>query len=150
MAFDAAAAKALFDALESHASKLNLFARVNTHEPRSSPGSALSCSITLGPVVPDGSKSGLSSVSGTITFLVMIFDPMTQKPLDGIDPAILAAASALLAEYSGNFTLGGLVREIDLFSLRAEPLYVTQEGKQFRVLQITLPVVVDDLWGLSP
>jgi hypothetical protein len=148
--FDAAAATALFQALESHALSLNLFRRVNLHEPENAPGEGLSCSITLGSVTASGNLSGLKAVSGTITFQVMIFNPMQQKPLDGIDPAILAAVSQLLAAYSGNFTLGGTVRDIDLLSLRAEPAYVESDGKPFRVEQISVPIVVDDLWGMSP
>lgn len=150
MAFDADAASALFSALESHAMSLGVFKRVNTHEPENAPGTGLSCSITLGPVAATPGASGLNAVSGTITFQVMIFNPMQQKPLDGIDPAILAAVSVLLGEYSGSFTLGGTVRDIDLLSLRADPVYVNQDGTEFRVEQITVPIVVNDLWGMSP
>ena len=141
---------ALFAALESHALGLGIFRRVNLHEPENAPGDGLSCSILLGPITADGSISGLGTVSGTVTFQVLVFSSMMQKPLDGIDPALLTAVSTLLNEYSGNFTLGGTVRNIDLLHLRAEPVYVEQEGKQFRVEQISIPIVIDDLWTMSP
>jgi hypothetical protein len=150
VSFDAAAANALFSALESHAMSLGIFRRVNTHQPENAPGDGLSCSITLGSIAANGQYSGLNAVSGTITFLVMIYNPMQQKPLDGIDPAALAAVSTLLGEYSGSFTLGGTVRDIDLMSLRAESAYVNQEDKEFRVEQVFLPIVVNDLWEMSP
>jgi hypothetical protein len=148
--FDTDAIGSLFSSLESHALGLGIFRRVNLHEPENAPGEGLSCSIILGPIAADGKFSGLNSVSGTITFLIMVWNSMMQKPLDGVDPAILTAVSTLLNEYSGNFTLGGTVRDIDLLSLRAEPVYVEQEGKQFRVEQISLPIVIDDLWQMSP
>jgi hypothetical protein len=148
--FDGDAVNALYAALESHAKSLGIFRRVNNHEPENAPGEGLSCSIILGPIAADGRMSGLSTVSGTITFNVLIFNPMMQKPLDGVDPAVLTAVSTLLNAYSGSFTLGGTVRDIDLLSLRAEPVYVEQDGKQFRVEQITLPIVINDLWEMSP
>jgi hypothetical protein len=150
VSFDVAAVNALFSSLESHAMSLGIFRRVDTHEPENAPGDGLSCSIVLGPIAAGGSYSGLSSVSGTITFLVWVWNPMMQKPLDGVDPAVLTAVSTLLGEYSGNFTLGGTVRDIDLLSLRSDPVYVEQEGKQFRVEQISLPIVINDLWVMSP
>jgi hypothetical protein len=148
--FDTDAVSTLFSSLESHALSLGIFRRVDNHEPENAPGDGISCSIILGPIAASGAMSGLGSVSGTITFLIMIWSSMMQKPLDGIDPGVLTAVSTLLNEYSGNFTLGGTVRDIDLLSLRAEPVYVEQEGKQFRVEQISLPIVIDDLWIMSP
>jgi hypothetical protein len=148
--FDTDAVNSLYSALESHALSLGIFRRVNMHEPENAPGEGLSCSIILGPIAASGALSGLGSVSGTITFLVMVWNSMMQKPLDGVDPAILTAVSTLLNAYSGSFTLGGTVRDIDLLNLRAEPVYVEQEGKQFRVEQISLPIVINDLWTMSP
>jgi hypothetical protein len=148
--FDTDAVNALYAALESHALTLGIFRRVNLHEPENAAGDGISCSIILGPIAASGAMSGLGSVSGTITFLVMVWNPMMQKPLDGVDPAILTAVSTLLNEYSGHFTLGGTVRDIDLLNLRAEPVYVEQEGKQFRVEQISLSIVINDMWVMSP
>jgi hypothetical protein len=148
--FDTDAVNSLYAALESHALSLGVFRRVNLHEPENSPGEGLSCSIILGPIAASGQMSGLGSVSGTITFLIMVWNSMMQKPLDGVDPAILTAVSTLLNAYSGSFTLGGTVRDIDLLNLRADPVYIEQEGKQFRVEQINLPIVINDLWVMSP
>ena len=148
MSFDAAASKALFSALTSHARKLGIFDRVNSHEPENTPGKDLSCSITLGAIAADPSASGLAMVSGTITFGVRVWSSMMQKPLDAVDPNVLGAVSILLNEYSGNFTLGGTVRDIDLLALKAQPGYLNHEGKEFRVIEITVPIVVNDLWGM--
>jgi hypothetical protein len=147
MSFDRNAAKALFDALTSHALKLGLFTRVNSHEPENTPGKGMSCSITLGAIAATTS-SGLNSVSGTITFQVRIWSSLMQKPLDAVDPDVLGAVSVLLNEYSGNFTLGGTVRDIDLLALKAQPGYLNHEGKEFRVIEISVPIVVNDLWGM--
>jgi hypothetical protein len=148
MTFARADANALFDALTSHALKLGIFARVNQHEPENTPGAGLSCSITLASIVADPAASGLAAVSGTITFGVRLWSSMMQKPLDAVDPDVLGAVSVLLAEYAGNFTLAGTVRDIDLLALKAQMAYLNHEGKEFRVVEITVPIVVNDLWGM--
>jgi hypothetical protein len=144
--FNAAAAKALFEALRSYSEQLGVFQATSTHEVLNAPGNRLFCTINLGSVVPVTS-SGLSSVSGKITFHVRVWSSAMQRPLDNIDPEVLAAASSLMGAFSGGFTLGGTVREIDLFSLSAQAAYTEFEGKQFRVVEITVGVIVNDMWS---
>ena len=148
MSFDANAAKALFSQLTSHAKDLKVFDRVNSHDPDSTPGKGLSCSITLGPIAADPAASGLSAVSGEITFLIRIWSSLMQKPLDAVDPAVLGAVMVLLGEYSGHFTLGGTVRDVNVLALKAQPAYLNHEGKEFRVIEITLPIIVNDLFPM--
>lgn len=150
MSFDANAAKALFSQLTSHAKTLKVFQRVNGHEPQNAPGNGLSCSIILGSIDATPSASGLAAVSGTITFMVRVWSSMEQKPLDAVDPNILGAVSVLLAEYSGHFTLGGTVRDIDLLALKAQTSYLNDQDKEYRVVEITVPIVVNDVWGMIP
>lgn len=147
MAFDQAAAKALFGAMQSHALSLGIFReRVNTHDPLNDPGNDLSCWITLGPVVPV-SSSGLAAVSIEVTFMIHLTSSLLQKPLDGVDPAVLGAVTILLGAYAGDFTLGGLVREVNIFGgLRAQPGYMDFGGKPLRAVEITVPCIVNDAW----
>lgn len=148
MTFGRAEAVALFGAVESHAKKLGLFDRVNTHEPVNAPGRGLSCSIVIDPdgLRPEPMASGLNATSGRVTFLLRIYSSMLSKPLDGIDPEVLGAAAQLLAEYNGAFTLGGTVRNVDVMTATARPLYLEQDGKEFRVMQVTLPCVISDMF----
>jgi hypothetical protein len=146
MTFDKAAATALFSALTSHAKGLAVFDRVNGHEPENTPGNGVSCSVT-GTSIEAIPASGLASVSGKITFTVRIWSPMNTRPLDAVDPGVIAAVSVLLNEYSGSFTLGGTVRNIDLIGLKAVTAYIEQEGREFRVAEITVPILVNDMWG---
>jgi hypothetical protein len=149
MSFDAAASNAIFAALASHAQKLGIFARVNLHEPENAPGNGLSCAIVLSAVAAEPAASGLGAVSGRVTFMVHVRSPMMARPLDGIDPAVVGAVGVLLNEYSGAFSLGaaGGTRNIDLMGLRAAAGYLLQEGKEFRTIQITVPVIVNDMWS---
>jgi len=146
MAFDAAAATALYASLKSAALELGLFQAVDTHEPLNAPGNRLFCSIVLGPMSPVTS-SGLAAVSGRITFAFHLWSSAMQKPYDNIDPEILAATASLMGQLSGEFTLAGTVRNIDLFSMSAQPGWVDFEGKQFRVVTLTVPVVINDMFA---
>jgi hypothetical protein len=138
------------DALVSHALASGWFERVNGHEPKNQPGNGLSAAVwaaRVGPVL----SSGLASTSAVVTFNIRLYTPMIQEPQDAIDPTMLNALSALLAAYGGDFTLGGLVREVDLLgangaALSAEAGYLTQDQRQFRVFTITAPLIVNDAW----
>jgi hypothetical protein len=151
MAFDAPAAKALFDALESHLLTLGLFDRVAMHEPKNAPGNGLTAALWVQDIKPS-KTTGLAETDGVVTFNVRIYKPMLASPQNQIDPDILAAAAALLGEYSGNFTLAGSVLAIDLLGMNGAPLsaqagYLNQDSKVFRVMVVTVPVIIEDVWG---
>jgi hypothetical protein len=144
--FNSAAATALFSALQSYAQQLGLFQNVDTHEPANAPGNRLYASIVLASIRSDPDKSGMASVSGTITFTVRIWSAALQRPLDSIDPEVLAAASAYMGALAGGFTLGETIRNIDLFAMSAQAVWTEFQDKQFRVIEIAVPAVINDLW----
>jgi hypothetical protein len=77
-----------------------------------------------------------------------------QKPEDGIDPNVLSAVSILVGEYSGHFTLGGNAIEVDLLGDQGTPLsfqagYVQLQDRLYRVMDITIPVIIDNMWTQS-
>lgn len=145
--FTPAQATALFADIQSMAQQLAIFRATETHDPLSAPGEGLWCSITLGNVRPV-SSSGMASVSGQITLIVRVWSSALQKPQDNIDPNVLAAACALMGAFAGGFTIGGTVRNIDLFAMTGTPQWAPDfEGKPFRVIEISLPIVINDLFA---
>jgi hypothetical protein len=151
MSFDDAAVRTLLDEIVSHAASLGVFDRVASHEPKNAPGSGLSCSVWADAIAPLARASGLASTSGRIAFSVRIYSSMLAEPQDDKDREILTATSALMGAYSGDFTLGGNVRAVDLLGMYGTPLsakagYLNQDGKLFRVMEITLPVICNDMW----
>ena len=82
-----------------------------------------------------------------MTLIVRVWSSALQKPLDGIDPEFLAAACSLMGAFAGGFTIGGTVRNIDLFAMSAQPAYVDFEGKPFRIIEISLPIIINDLFA---
>lgn len=141
----------ILDAVQSHAAGLGYFQRVGTHEPKSPPGNGLTCAIWVQDIEPLQQQSGLASTTILLTLNLRLYTSMLTKPEDLIDPALMKAVSALMAAYSRNFTLSGLVRNVDLLGITGKRLgaragYLNQDGKTFRVFTVTLPLIVDDLW----
>jgi hypothetical protein len=150
----ALSAGALVNAIASHASATGLFDAVNGHEPKSAPGGHLTCAVWAQDITPVDS-SGLASTSARVVFGIRLYTSMLQEPVDAIDPELMDAVDLLLADYIANFTLGGLIRYVDVRGidgnpLRAEAGYITQDGKPYRVFTIFLPLVISDLYPESP
>jgi hypothetical protein len=140
---------AIFDALESHAQASGLFDRVGGHEPRNGPGNGLTVAFWFAGLAPV-QTSGLASTSVRLIFTARIYLPALMEPQDAIDPTVIAATDALMAAYSGDFTLGGLIREVDLLGqhgqqLSALPGWLPGESP-FRTVDITIPMVINDLF----
>lgn len=144
----------LFAALSSHAQTLGVFDRVNEHEPMNAPGNGLTCAfwfVRLGPFQPG---SGLASTSGLVVFTARIYKP-NQLPQGAEDAAVMGAADLLLAAYSGDFELGGLVRDVDLLGQSGQPLsaaagWLPFGDTTFRTVDVTIPLIVNDLWTQAP
>lgn len=151
MALDTAT---LVNAIASHAASLGVFDSVNGHEPKNAPASELTCAVWAQDLVPVLS-SGLASTSARITFNVRLYTRMLQEPADAIDPKMMDAVDLLLVDYIGNFTLGGLLREVDVRGGSGNPLnaqagYLSQDGTLFRVITIFLPLIINDLYPEAP
>jgi len=150
--FDVAAVDALVASVESIAMQTGQFRRVNTHEPKATPGSGLTCAIWVQELSPIAAASGLASTSGYVVLNARVYGNMLQKPEDDIDPRLMKATTVLLGAYSADFTLGGTVRNIDLLGeygqqLRAVAGYVTIGSEIQRVMTVTVPCVVNDMWN---
>lgn len=139
------------DAIVSHAAALGHFERVNLFEPkRNDAGSGMTAAVWLQRLGPTRS-SGLGSTTIRLEFVVRIYTPMFAEPQDMIDPAVLAAVDALMGAYSGDFTLGGVVRNVDLLGQHGTALsaiagYLERGGALFRVMDVTLPLIINDTW----
>ena len=151
MAFNQAAVNTLFDKVQSHAMTLGIFETVNTHEPKSKPGSGLRYAIWVQSIIPVARASGLASTSGSVTLNGRIYASALQQPADAIDPDMVTATTTLLGAYSGDFNLGGTALAIDLLGMYGPPMsaqagYLTQNSTILRVMTLVIPVVIDALW----
>lgn len=149
MALDVAA---LLDGVVSPALASGIFDRVNTEEPRSAPGSGLSAAVWIDYIGPSPLTSGLASTSGIVRLRMRLYTSMTTAPTDMIDPDLLSATSYLLGLFSSGFTLAGAIRNVDLLGAYGPPLsgqagYLNIGGTLMRIMDITIPCVVNDIWS---
>lgn len=142
---------ALIDAVTSHASAAGLFGSVNGHEPKSAPTDGLSYSVWVQQIGPARS-SGQAATSVRVELTGRIYKPFRQQPEDSIDPDMIGAVDVLVSAYAGDFTLGGNARHIDLQGSDGAPLaaragYQTIDRVPFRVVDITIPIIVNDAFS---
>jgi hypothetical protein len=138
---------ALRAALISHALSLGLFSSVSGHEPKTAPPAGLYGALWLEDF--RAAPSGLTSTSMRLTFSFRIGTNMIAQPEDDTDLNILVATAALMGAYSGDFTLGGESMNIDLLGpngLAAKAGYLNQDGHLYRVMVITIPFILNDVF----
>jgi hypothetical protein len=140
----------VLDALASHAQTLGFFEQVLTHEPKSAPTSTTYV-VFLDQVVPFKERSGLSSVSAVVMFMGRIYLDFIQQPEDNIDRDMLMALDALMVQYIGDLDLGDSEVELDVLGqyttgLISKAGYIKHDNTLYRVIDISLPVIVNDVW----
>lgn len=149
--------KAIMNKLQSLGQSTGLFDAVLTHEPKSAPNLDAPPTLALftGPITPSGEQSGLNAATLRWQVNGRIYRNGFSEPADDLDPDLVDAASLFLAALAGSFTLGGLIRCIDLFGMAGEPLkaeagYLEADKKIFRCMELEIPLLVNDVWELAP
>jgi len=141
----------IIDAVVSDALALGVFESVNGHEAASAPGSGVTADVWVGTIQALGVASGLSEVSVLLLLNMRVYKAWNAADRDTIDPALLAAVGQMFATFAGGFTLGGLIRNVDVMGAHGTPLaapfgYVTIDSIQYRCATLAVPCVVNDLW----
>jgi hypothetical protein len=147
--------KPAYDRILSLCGATAMFDAVQNHEPKSAPvKGARDCSLAvfldwIGPAV---SQSGQKSTTGRVVLIGRIYVPMvTSKPGDAELRAGLAAAK-VIEVLSGDFELGGSVRCVDLMGATGTPLsaqggYVDISNTKFRIMDVAIPLIINDIWA---
>lgn len=139
-------------AIESLVSALALFEAVNLHEPKNAPGKGLRVAIFLDEIGPSPQASGQAATAGRVVFKARVFSPMISKPEGMIDQNLGNAVAKIMEALTGGFALGGTVRNIDLLGETGTPLsakggYVDIDATKYRFMDITIPLVFNDVWS---
>lgn len=140
-----------FATLTGYAASSGFFDSVNGHEPKSAPNTGVSASFWVTDLRAIQS-SGLTSVSVRLEFACRIALNMLTEPQDDIDPRIMDATDSMLSALCGDFDFGSQARYIDILGsdgepLRAQPGYVEQDTKMFRVMVIFIPILINDAYA---
>jgi hypothetical protein len=141
----------IFDAVVSDAQASGYFDRVNKHEPKRKPGKGLTAAVWVQGISPIAAASGLNSTSARVLFMLRIYSNMLKEPQDMIDPELMRAASNLMRRYHDDFDFAGAIRNVDLLgqfgiALEATAGYLEQDNTMFRIMDITIPCIVNDVW----
>lgn len=141
----------ILDAMVSHAAASGRFRRVNAFEPKAAPGAGLTCAVWADTIAPARGGSGLDATTVKLAFIVRVYQGMILDPPDAIEPSVIDAVDTLMGAYSGDFTLGDLVREVDLLGHFGDPLsaragYIGIDNKMFRVMDVYVPLILNDVY----
>ena len=144
-------AQDLVDNVVSVAQASGLFDRVNAYEPKQAPGNGLTAAVWVQSITPTPPVSGLAVTSVRVEFTMRLFTNMLLDPQESIDPNLMNACSQMMNLFTGDFSLGNSVFAVDLLGMAGQPLgaragYENVDGKLFRIMDITVPLIVADVW----
>ncbi len=152
MNFNDAAVNEIFDKVVSYAMTTGRFDQVNQHEPTNAPRMGMICSVWIQAIRPI-LASGLAATSGIVQLNARIYRNFKSMPHDVIDPEITGAVCDLMGTLSADFDFGGVanVRNIDLLGEHGVPLaaqagYIEIDRQMFRVMTLTIPVLINDMF----
>jgi hypothetical protein len=143
----------ILDAIVSDVQLTGVCDQINTHEPKRKPGYGVTAAIWCDGIEPIGAASGLANSTALVTFVCRLMTNMLSEPQDMIDPHMMRAVSTLIRSWHDDFDfdLDPMVRNIDLLGqysngLRAQAGYIEMDNTMFRVFDINVPVIVNDVW----
>ena len=141
----------IFAAVVSDVQKSGYFERVNQHEPKRKPKGGMSAAVWIQRIDPIALASGLASTSGRLTFIVRMYIRMIQTDMDAMDPLLTKATSNLMRRYHDDFDFEGAIRNVDLLghhgiALSAQAGYLEQDNTNYRIMDLTVPCLVNDVW----
>lgn len=144
----------ILDVIVTHAQNSGYFETVLEHESKQSNTNGLTAAVWVERIDPIKS-SGLNSASVRLELEMRLFASTYMEPYDDIDSRLVEAADALFTDYIGDFELGGEARHIDIFGAYGQGLgiragYLNMDGKEMRVFQIRLPIILNDCWTEAP
>ena len=153
--FNQAAINTLISNISSGARKLNVFQQVLTHEPKSAPQHDITMAFWVTDLVPSPKFSGLGATAGMVTFNHRIYVNFKYKPEDAIESKLLTGVSSLINGYTTDFSLGETVINVDLLGMDSQGLsaktgYAEIDRINFRIADLTVPVLIDQLWIQEP
>jgi hypothetical protein len=146
--------------IEDHAKRLGIFTEVIPFDPGSAPtGKGLTMAFWFGSMFPIPRESGLSATSMVQMMYARLFLNITTERTRETDPTILGAAVLVMRELTSDISFGlddegvwtDLLGNARNPGVRADPRYVKygQGGALFRVVDITIPVVLEDFFAQS-
>lgn len=138
--------------IESMIAATGLFSSVNLHEPKNAPGKDLVCAVFLDEIRPVPQESGQNVTTGCVVFKARVFKPMLSKPEGMIDQVVGHAAGKIIEVLSGDIDLQDNIKYVDLLGATGTALsckggYLTIDTTMFRIMDVTIPLIINDIWN---
>ncbi len=144
--------QAIQDEFISIAQRSGYFDTTQGHEPKNAPGRGVHFNVVYGGKKP--AKSGLSSSSVVAIYLLRVSCSMLREPQDSIDVDLCVAADAIWDGVHGGYKFDGIagVRCGDLFGSEGDSMvdesgYITYDKEMHRVIEIRVPVIINDAYN---
>jgi hypothetical protein len=142
--------QSILDNVASHALSTGYLDGVLGYVSKQSPTNGITAAIYVERILPIRS-SGLANTSVRLDLEMQLYSSTYQEPYDGIDANLVRATDAVFTNFIGDFDLGSEARHIDIFGAYGKALevrsgYMNLDGKEYRVFQIVIPIVIDDVW----
>jgi len=139
------------DAIVSMIKMTGYFDKVQGFEPDRKPGSGMTAAVWFAGMRCIGAASGLDKSTAMVTFMIRLYQNRMMEPKDIIDPRLSAAASNIIRRYHDDFDFDGAVGHVDLLGAYSDGLtsvsgYLDQDKSIFRVIDISVPCVVYNVW----
>ena len=128
------------------------FEAVVGYEPLSAPTERLTAAVFVAdPLSPIAESSGLAAADARLVIMVRVMRRALSEPLEDVDLDALDAADAVMDALAGGYTLGSTVRAVDLLGesgqgVEVQPGYATIDKTIFRLMDITVPVMINNVW----
>ena len=140
----------ILDVIVTHAQSTGHFQVVTEHESKQSGTNSLTAGVWVERIDPIKS-SGLNSASVRLELEMRVYGSTMTEPYDDIDSRITQAVDDLFTAYIGDFELGGEARHIDIFGAYGQGLgvrvgFLNSDGREYRVFQIRIPIILNDVW----
>jgi hypothetical protein len=123
------------------------------HEPLSAPDvpGVVCCVFPADPVAPLAESSGLAGADARMPVMVRLMRNALAEPQDQRETDLIDAYDALMSAMLGAFTLNGAVRSVDVLGESGEALagqwgYITLDKSIFRIIDITVPLMINNAW----
>lgn len=142
---------AVLDAVVSDILASGYFRQVNEHESQTPPTSEMTADVWGQSLEPIELASGLTTTSARIIFTVRVYSILRTEQSDRIDRDMWQAASNLMRRYHDDFDFGGVIRNVDLLGtygvkLGAVAGYLPVADGEYRIIDITVPCLINDVW----
>lgn len=151
--------RSIVAAFRTHLEGSGHFDSVTGHEPKNPPtGQGVTAAVWVDSLAPTEALGALNATSVVMTFLIRLYKNMTSEPQDDIDPLLMDAVDRTCLLLSGDFTLGDAATYVDLLGnsggsgragargMSVDFGYVSLGGTMYRSADITVPVVLEDVW----